>query len=110
MKEQCQNLIQEERKIILFIRRIFEDLFDGTLVTWNNKPLYLELKYDEKPVWSCTYPVPRVHEDMFRNQVNIIVSIRLLKHENELEWGAPYFAQPKSKKTGTISEQSPKLK
>ena len=50
MKEQCQNLIQEERKIILFIRRIFEDLFDGTLVTWNTKPVYLELKYDEKPV------------------------------------------------------------
>ena len=45
--------------------RKFEDLFDGTLGTWNTTPVDLELKDNAKPVCSRPYSVPRVHEAMF---------------------------------------------
>ena len=34
---------------------------------------------------------------MLINQVKRLVSLGLLEHKNDSEWGAPYFAKPKSK-------------
>ena len=55
-----------ERYILLHILKKFEDLFDGTLGTWNTTPVDLELNYDVKPVCSRPYSVPRVHGVMFK--------------------------------------------
>ena len=57
----------------------------------------LELKHNTKPVCSRHYPVPRVHESMFRNEVEILVKLGVIEEANDSEWGAPYFAQPKEK-------------
>ena len=42
-----------------------EDLFDGTLGTWNTTPVELELKDNAKPMCSRPYPVPKLHKTMF---------------------------------------------
>ena len=64
--KQCQHLNTKERNWRLSLLRKYEDLFDGTLGTWNTTPVDFELGYDAKPVCSRPYPVPRLHEAMFR--------------------------------------------
>ena len=57
----------------------------------------LELKDDVKLVCSRPYPVPRLHESMFRKEVNRLVLLGVLEEANDLEWGVPFFAQTKPK-------------
>ena len=46
---------------------------------------------------SRPYPVPRVHEEMFRKEAERLVRLGVIKEVNESKWGAPSFAQPKAK-------------
>ena len=41
-------------------------MFDGMSCTWKTNTLDLELKDDAKPVCSRSYPVPKLHENMFK--------------------------------------------
>ena len=97
MTKQCQHLTDIERHSILHLLNTFEDLFDGTLGTWKNTPVDLELKDDVKPVCSRNYPVPKVHQTMFKKEVKRLVSLWVLEEANDSKWGAPPFAQPKAK-------------
>ena len=42
-----------------------------------------------------TYPVPKLHEEMFKKEVGCLVLLGVLEVENDSEWRAPSFAQPK---------------
>ena len=55
--------------------KIFEYLFNGTIGIWNTARVDLELKDDENTVRSHPYPVPRVHEEIFRKEVEILVEL-----------------------------------
>ena len=79
MDEQCQHLTSTERYRLLHILKKFEYLFGGTLGTWDTNPLYLELKDKSNPIWSQPYTLPIVHEVMFRKEVEILVSLGVLK-------------------------------
>ena len=57
-------------------------MFNGTLSTWNTKPLDLELNYDTKSVCLCPYPVLKVHKEFFIKQVNKLVYLGVLEHTN----------------------------
>ena len=92
-----KHLTAVERHRLFQLLKKFEDLFDGTLGTWNTNPLELELKDDAKPVCLRPYTVPKVHETKFRNEVERLVSLEVIEEENDSEWGAPSFAQPKAK-------------
>ena len=64
---------------------------------WKTPPLDLELKDDATPVCLRPYPVPRVHEAMFKKEAERLVRLGVTEDENESERGAPSFAQPKPK-------------
>ena len=66
MGKQCQNLITNEEKIVLYILRKFESLFDGTLGMWKTAPVDLELKDGATLVCLRPYPVPRLHNQKFK--------------------------------------------
>ena len=66
MTEQCQHLTATENHRILHLLKKFEDLFEGTLGTWNTTLVDLELKDKVKPVCSRPYTVPKVYKSMFR--------------------------------------------
>ena len=53
------------------------------------------LKNDAKTICSLPYLVPKVHEEIFKKEVEHLVLLGVLKVANDPEWGAPYFAQPK---------------
>ena len=66
MTKQRQHLPPEERKVIISLITIFEEVFDSKLGTWNSKLVDLELKDNTKPVCLWPYQVPKVHKEMFR--------------------------------------------
>ena len=94
---QCQHLIMTQRNDLLKLLQKFEELFDGTLGTWKIDPLDFELKEDAKPICSRPYPIPKVHEEMFKKEVERLVLLGVLEVANDSEWGAPSFSQTKPK-------------
>ena len=58
-------------------------MFDETLGTWKKYPVDFELKEYAKPVCLRPYPVPKVHEEMFKNEVEHLVLLGLLEVEND---------------------------
>ena len=46
---------------------------------------------------SIPYTVPKLHRQIFKNEVDCLVLLEVLEGKNESEWGSSYTAQPKSK-------------
>ena len=66
MENQCQNLTETQHNELLKLLQKSEDLFDGTLGTWKTDPVEFELQEDVKPIFSRPYPIPKLHEEMFK--------------------------------------------
>ena len=73
METQCQHLKMTQRNDLLKLLQKFEELFDRTLGTWKTDQVYLDLKEDAKPVCLRPYPVPKVHEEIFKKGVDRLV-------------------------------------
>ena len=50
-----------------------------------------------EPIWSIPYPVPKLKEEIFKNEVERLFLIWLFERANDLEWGSPFSAHPKHK-------------
>ena len=50
-----------------------------------------------KPIFLRPYLVLKIHEEMFKKEVEHLVILGVLKRANDSEWGSPSFAQPKLK-------------
>ena len=68
--------------------------------TWKTDPINIELKSDSKPHHARPYPVPKIHEEVFKKEVARLCKLGVLRKVNRSEWGAPTFIQPK--KNGTV--------
>ena len=102
MPKQCQNLSPNERERLINLLRQSEYVFNGTLGTRKTAPVDLELKDEATPVCLCPYPVPRVHEKIFRKEYESLVKLDVLEEANYSEWGTPHFSQPKTKTNRVI--------
>ena len=71
MENQCQHLTMTQRNELLKLLQNCEELFDGTLDTRKTDPVDFKLKDDAKPILLRTYPVPKVHEEMFKKRSNL---------------------------------------
>ena len=80
-------------------------MFDGTLDSEKN-PLDFELKDDTKQIFSQPYPVPKLHEENFKKEVERLVLLGVLEVRNDSEWEHPSFAQtkPKSNRVRCLSD------
>ena len=56
-----------------------------------------KIKDDANPICSRPYPVPKIHKEMLKKEVERLVLLGVLKLVNNLEWGGPSFDQPKPK-------------
>ena len=83
METQCQHLTITQRNELLKLLQKFEESFDGTHGTCKIDPGYFELKEDVKPIYTQPYPVPKVHKEMFKNEVEPLVLIRVLEVAND---------------------------
>jgi hypothetical protein len=91
----CTYLSKEERAALLKLLLRYEDLFDGTLGTWNGPEVALKLKKDAVPYFSRPFPVPHVHERTLKIEIDRLVKLGVLKWTKANEWAAPTFIIPK---------------
>lgn len=78
----------------------YSSLFDGTLGKWKGDPLDIELKKDAEPYHARAFPIPKVHTETLKHEVDRLVALGVLKKVNRSEWAAPTFIIPK--KDGTV--------
>ena len=64
MKNQCHNLIEEQRNKLHKLLHKSEEFFDGTLGTRKTDPVDFELKYNTEPICSRPYPVTKSYKEM----------------------------------------------
>ena len=78
-KKYQEHLTATQCNALLQVLKKYEDLFGGTLGTWNTTLVDLELKDNAKPVCSRPYPVPKVHETMFKKEVKRLMRLGVLE-------------------------------
>ena len=62
--------------------------------------IIIELKEEIKPYHAKAFPIPRIHEETLKREVERLVKIGVLKRINNSQWAAPTFIIPK--KNGTV--------
>ena len=66
--ESSTHLYPQERNELYTVFKKYECLFDGNLDTWHGKPYDIKLKPDAEPYHGKPFPVPRIHELMFKTR------------------------------------------
>ena len=74
-------------------------MFDGNLVTWYVKPYDIKLKLDAEPYHDKPFPVPRIHELTFKQELDRLEYLKVIKKINHSQWGVPTFLIPKMDST-----------
>jgi len=92
-----QSNQQQQLKALLYK---FEHLFDGTLGDWNTEPVSFKLKEGAKPFQLTPFPVPKIHEDTLKKEIQRLCNLGVLKPQVASEYQSPSFIIPK--KNGTV--------
>ena len=98
--DSCDHIDDTEKDELLQLLKKYEGLFDGTLGNWKTTPVHFELKDDAKPYHGRAFPVPRIHWETLKKEIDRLVKLGILKWEGESEWAFPSFIIPKS--NGTV--------
>jgi len=98
-REQKQ-LSDEEQKRLQSLLEKHSSLFDGTLGNWRGQEHHLELRPDVKPYHARAFPIPHIHTDTLKVEVERLCELGVLKKVNRSEWAAPTFIIPK--KDGSV--------
>ena len=97
--ERSTHLDPEERNELYTLLKNYECLFDGNLGTWRGKPYDIKLKRDAEPYHGKPFPVPRIHELTFKQELDRLEYLKVIKKFNRSQWGAPTFIIPKKDST-----------
>ncbi len=90
--------LEQQTKLHALLKEL-EDLFDGQLGTWKGSKYKIELKEGAKPYHSRAFPIPRIHQQTLKMEVERLCKLGVLKRVNHSEWRAPAFIIPKKDKT-----------
>ena len=84
-----------QRNLLLALLKKNENLFDGQLGDWVGDPVEIPLKEGAKPYHARAFPIPHIHEETFKKDLDRLESIGILRKVNRSEWAAPAFIIPK---------------
>jgi hypothetical protein len=73
--DNCSHLTPSHREKLLSLLLRYEELFDGTLGSWNRPPISIELKEGAKPFHGRPYPIAQIHKATLMKEINRLVSI-----------------------------------
>ena len=93
------HLDTQERNELYTILKKYECLFHGNLCTWHGKPYDIKLKPDAEAYNGKPFPVSRIHEILFKQELDRLEYIKVIKKVNRYQWGAPAFIIPKKDST-----------
>ena len=89
------HLTAIQRTLLVALLKRNENLFDGQLGDWVGNPVEIPLKEGSKPYHARAFPIPNIHEQTFKKDLDRLVSIGVLRKVNRSEWAAPAFIIPK---------------
>ena len=90
LSQECDQLDKEEQQKLLKLLQKYEQLFDGTVGTWNTEPVDLILKDPNCPPYHAKlYPVPHSQEQKLKDEVNRLCEQGILRKINRTEWACP---------------------
>lgn len=72
-----------------------QQIFDGTLGVYSHKKIHIYIDVNAKPVQARPYPVPRIHLQTFKKELDHSVQLFVLAPQGESEWASPTFIAPK---------------
>ena len=89
------NLNPEQKKKLSEFLSEFKDLFQGKLGCFRAKKVHIQLKEGHKPYHGKPFPVPHIHKDVVKNELNKLCKLNVLEPCGESAWGCPTFIVPK---------------
>ncbi|KAL7533117.1 hypothetical protein ACHAWF_007608 [Thalassiosira exigua] len=95
ISQHCAHLVPQQQADM---RRLFDQhtkLFDGSLGRYPGEPKHIELEPGAQPVYCRPYPVPRVHMETLKKELDHLVELGVLSPVRDTEWGLPTFIIPK---------------
>ena len=75
-------------------------MFDGNLGTCHGTPYDIKLKPDAEPYHGKPFTVPCIHKLTFKQELDQLEALKVIKGVNGPQWGAPTFLI--SKKDNTV--------
>ena len=91
----CSHLTSTQQSDLRMLLSRHTKLFDGSLGKYPGKPMHIELVEGAQPVYRRPYPVPMVHMETFKRELNHLVELGVLSPTRDTEWGLPTFIVPK---------------
>ena len=76
--KKCTHLNREQQNDLLNLLERFSSLFDGSLGTWNTKPVELELREGATPYYGRPYPVPKSQEEKLKKEIKRLEKYNVL--------------------------------
>ena len=93
--DNLSHLNMHQKADLLQVLEDNQQMFDGTLGVYPHKKFHIDIDENAKPVHARPYPVPRVHLQTFKKELDHLVKIGVLAPQGESEWASPTFITPK---------------
>jgi len=90
------NLSSPDKAQLLQVLTSVPQIFDGTLGKVDMPPVHLELKPEAQPYNSRAFPIPQVHYETVKNDVDRLCQLGVLKKVPPGRWACPGFIVPQS--------------
>jgi hypothetical protein len=93
--DQLSHLNMHQKADLLEVLQKHQKMFDGTLGVYPHKKFHIDIDPDVKPVHARAYPVPRVHLQTFKKELDHLVELAVLAPQGSSEWASPTLITPK---------------
>jgi len=93
--QQQKHLSVRQQEQLANVLKKFDKLFNGKLDKFPGREVHLDLLPDAKPFSCRPYPVPKKHEQVFKDELQRLCDCGVLSRCGASEWLAPTFVIPK---------------
>ena len=89
------HLTTQQQQDLANVMNRYPKVFGNDLGHYPHKKFHIDILPDARPVHRRAYPVPRMHEEVFKKELDHLVEIGVLSPQGSSEWGLPTFITPK---------------
>ena len=92
----CTHLQSHEQQKLFQLLSKFTTLFSGSLWRYVHRKFSIQLKDpNATPIFCNPYPIPLVHQEVFKAELQHLVDEKVLQRISRSEWAFPTFLIPK---------------